>query len=249
MPGQRGRFFAQQAFGRRDPRQLIGELPGGKTGRQEAARRKLDPGQPHGVARRHGRQKVARPRIEQGIVGDGAGRNDARHLAAHQPLGQLGVFDLFANGRPQSGGDQLAQVAVQLVIGKAGHGRGVLALLAAGQREVEHAGGRLGIVVKHLVEVAHAKQQQRVGTRPLRFLVLLHHGGDGHAAMLTTQGGRGKGEGGRGRTGRKSAGGRHGRPAQPCLPRCWRSRRGTHTITLDGPLPCAAGHFQPDSLP
>ena len=51
------------------------------------------------------------------------------------------------------------------------------ALLAAGQREVQHAGGRLGVVVEHLVEVAHAKQQQRVGTRPLRFLILLHHGG------------------------------------------------------------------------
>ena len=191
--GQRRPPRRQQAFGRGDPRQLVGRVAGRETGRQEAARRKLDPRQPHRVARRHGRQEIALARIQQGIVGDGAGRDDPRHLAADQPFGQLGVFDLFADGRPHPGGDQLAQVAFQLVIGKAGHGDGVFALLAAGQRQIEHAGGRLGVVVEHLVEVAHAKQQQRVGTRPLRFLILLHHGGDGHAAMLTTEGGRGKG--------------------------------------------------------
>ena len=118
--------------------------------------------------------------IQQGVVGDGAGRDDPRHFALHQPLGQLGVFHLFADGRPEARGDQLAQVAFQLMVGEAGHGDGVVALVAAGQGQVEHAGGGLGVVVEHLVEVAHAEQQQGVGARPLRLLVLLHHGGGGH---------------------------------------------------------------------
>ena len=94
-----------------------------------------------------------------------------------KPLGQLGVLDLVADRHAHAGGDELAQVAFQLVVGKAGHGDRVGALVAAGQGQVEHAGGRLGVVVEHLVEVAHAKQQQRIGARPLRFEVLLHHGG------------------------------------------------------------------------
>ena len=183
MRRQRRAVVAQQAFGRRDPRQLVGQLPRGKAGRHESARRKLDPGHARRIARGHGRQEIALARIEQGVVGHGAGRDDPRHLAADEPLGQLRVFDLLADGRPHSGGDQLAQIALQLVVGKAGHGDGVFALFAAGQREVEHAGGRLGVVVEHLVEVAHAKQQERIGTRPFRFLVLLHHGSDGHSML------------------------------------------------------------------
>ena len=102
---------------------------GGKTGGHEPARGQLDPGQPSRLARRAtAARKVARARIQQGVVGDGAGRDDPRHLALDQPLGQLGVFDLLADGGPQAGGDQLAQVAFQLMVGKAGHGDGVGAL-------------------------------------------------------------------------------------------------------------------------
>ena len=183
--GQRRGVVGQQAFGRGDAGQLVGQLPRGKPAATNRPGRKLDPGQARRIARRDGRQEIALARIEQGVVGHGAGRDDPRHLAAHQALGQLGVFDLLADGRPHAGGDQLAQIALQLVVRKAGHGDGVFALLAAGQGEVQHAGGRLGVVVEHLVEIAHAKQQQRIGTRPFRFLVLLHHGGGGHADMLS----------------------------------------------------------------
>ena len=121
---------------------------------------------PAGSPGADGRQVIALARIQQGVVGHGAGRDDPRHLAPHQALGQLGVFDLLADRRPHAGGDQLAQVAFQLVMGKAGHGDGVLALFAAGQGQVQHAGGRLGVVVEHLVEVAHPKQQQRIRDTP-----------------------------------------------------------------------------------
>ena len=145
-------------------------------GRHEAARRNLHPGQADRIAGRNGGQVVALAGIEQGVVGDRAGRDDPRHFALDQSLGQLGIFDLFADGGPEAGGDQLGQVAFQLVVGKAGHGRAVLALVARGEGQVEHAGGGLGVLVKHLVEVAHAKQQQGVGACPLGLLVLLHHG-------------------------------------------------------------------------
>ena len=174
--GSGGGVFGQQAFGGRDPRQLIGQLGRGKMGRHEAARRNLHPGQADRIAGRNGGQVVALAGIEQGVVGDRAGRDDPRHFALDESLGQLGIFDLFADGGPEAGGDQLGQVAFQLVVGKAGHGRAVLALVARGEGQVEHAGGGLRVLVEHLVEVAHAKQQQGVGACPLGLLVLLHHG-------------------------------------------------------------------------
>ena len=185
MPRQRRRVFGQQAFGGRDPRQLIGQLGRGKMGRHETARRDLHPGQPDRIARRNGGQVVALAGIEQGVIGDRAGRDDPRHFALYQSLGQLGVFDLFADGSPQAGGDQFAQVAFQLVVGEAGHRHTVLALVARGEGQIEHAGGGLRVVVEHLIEVAHAEQQQGVGACPFGLFVLSHHGGGCHAYYRT----------------------------------------------------------------
>jgi len=58
--------------------------------------------------------------------------------------------------------------------------------------------------MKHLVEVTHAKQQKRVGTRPLRLFILLHHGSDGHADNANSE--RGKWEGGTSRVGTSRVG-------------------------------------------
>ncbi len=184
---RRRRIVAYQTFSRGNARQLVGQLPCGKTGGDESAGRKLDPCQSRWVARRHGGQKIALARIEEGVVGDGAGRDHSRHLAAHESLGGFRVFDLFAHGGPYSRRDQLGQVAVQLMVREAGHRDGVFAFFAARQGETERACGRFGVVVEHLVEIAHAEQQQRIGARPLRLLILFHHGCDVHAAMLAVQ--------------------------------------------------------------
>ena len=121
-------------------------------------------------------QEIARLRVEQRIVGQRAGRDDPRHLALHQPLGQLRVFDLLANRGAVAGRDDLRQVRIELMVRKPGHRHRVVALVAAGEREAQHAGGRLRVVEEQLVEVAHAKQQQRIAGGPLGLVVLLHHG-------------------------------------------------------------------------
>jgi len=48
------------------------------------------------------------------------------------------------------------------------------AVAAAGQRDAEQLGGALGVVEEHLVEVAHAKEQDRVLVPRLDFAVLQH---------------------------------------------------------------------------
>ena len=45
---------------------------------------------PSRIAGRHRRQVIALPRIQQGVVGHGAGGDDARDFPLDQSLGQLG---------------------------------------------------------------------------------------------------------------------------------------------------------------
>ena len=66
------------------------------------------------------------------------------------------------------------------MVREAGHRDG---LVAAGQRQAEHAGGELGVVVEQLVEVAHAEQQEHAGMAFLGLPVLLHHR-SGHAESV-----------------------------------------------------------------
>ena len=63
---------------------------------------------------------------------------------------------------------------------KAGHGDGVFGLVAAGQGEAQEAGGGAGVVEKELVEIAHAEEQERIGTGRFGVLILAHHGSFDH---------------------------------------------------------------------
>ena len=57
------------------------------------------------------------------------------------------------------------------------HGRGVGAFVATGQRQAQHARRRSGVVVEHLVEVAHSEKQNRIWKRLFRLQILSHHRG------------------------------------------------------------------------
>jgi hypothetical protein len=80
------------------------------------------------------------------------------------------------------------------MVRKAGHRHRVFALLAARQRKPKHAGRRLRVFLKKLVEVAHPKQQNRLRTGAFSLIVLSHHRGEFHAKYR--KGGRRKAEGG-----------------------------------------------------
>ncbi len=70
-------------------------------------------------------------------------------------------------------GDQPGNVALDSVIGNAGHRHALpLGHIAAGQHDVELAGGQLGIRVKCLVEVAQPKEDDRVGILALDVEIL-----------------------------------------------------------------------------
>ena len=175
--------LAHQALGRGDASHLVQQFASREAGRHETAGRQLHPSQPDRIAGGDGGQIVALARIEQGVVGHRAGADHAGDFTAYEALGLLGIFHLIADRRTVAGGDELAQIALQLMVGKAGHRRGVLPLVAAGQGKAQRAGRHLGVLEEHLIKIAHPEQEQGVGTRLLCFQILLHHGsgGSGHS--------------------------------------------------------------------
>ena len=139
---------------------------------------KLGGGQAHLlVLGADGSEVIVLADLEQGFVGERSGGDDPHNFAPNHALGLAGVFDLFADGHFVAGFDQARQISLEGVIGDAGQGDGVLAFAAGGQGQAQDAGGGLGVVVEHLIEVAHAEEQDGIGHLRLLVGVLAHGGG------------------------------------------------------------------------
>ena len=148
----------------------------------ELASRNVEPGERQGLAgAANRRQVVVAASIEQGVLGDGAGGDDAYRGALDQRLATafpgLGrVLDLFADGDLEAGPDEALEVAVAGPHRHAAHGyiRAVV-LAALGQRDVERPRRGHGVVEEQLIEVAHAVKQQAIRVFRLDCQVLDHH--------------------------------------------------------------------------
>ncbi len=112
------------------------------------------------------------------MVEIGRGRDDANEVPADHSFRVLRVFHLVADRDLESAADQAADVGVGRVIGDAAHGDGGAArvLLARGERDLEGARRGERVVEEHLVEVAHAEEEDRVRHLALDVVVLTHGG-------------------------------------------------------------------------
>ena len=135
---------------------------------------------------------VVLARVELLGVGDEPGRDDANDLARDDPLDLGGIGHLLAERDLVAEGEELGDVAVRRVVRDAAHRVLVgIALVAAGERDRERPGGDDRILAEELVEIAEAKEEQRIGVARLGFLVLPHHrrelflGGSLHGARLS----------------------------------------------------------------
>ena len=173
------------AFGRqnfRRPQALELRIEGGRGAElhhAEPAAGQIEPGETEApLSRAHAREHVVAPLIEEGLVRNGAGRDDAHHLAFHRSLGFPGFAALLADGDGLTLAHQFRQVGVERDDGHAGHGnRSAGGRAALGERDVEQLRGAARVLVEHLVEVAHAVEQQHVRVLRLDAQVLLHHRG------------------------------------------------------------------------
>jgi hypothetical protein len=66
-------------------------------------------------------------------------------------------------------------MGIELLVGKAGHRRGIGPLVATGEREIEERRRLAGIVSEELVEVPHPEEHEAARATGLRRLELLHH--------------------------------------------------------------------------
>jgi hypothetical protein len=120
-----------------------------------------------------------------------AGRDRLDHGSADDALGQFGIFDLFADRDAVAFGDQPPQVFRGRLHWDAGEWDFCCrAVIPRGERQPQLARGELGIVLEHLVEVAHAKKQDRLRVAGLDVTVLLHQRCLGHCChgSSTTKG-------------------------------------------------------------
>ena len=148
----------------------------------EVGGREVEPGQRQLALRLgDGGEIVVAARIEQRILGQGAGRDDAHHGALDHRLGAallgLGrILDLLADRDLEALADQPRQIGLVAVHRHAAHLDVFAQMLAAlGQRDVERRRGLDRVVEEQLVEIAHAVEQQMVGMHRLDRQVLAHH--------------------------------------------------------------------------
>ena len=184
-PGGVEAGLRDQDLGGVEPGDLVEQLGPAHAGQGEPPGRELDPGQAELAANLdHGGQVIRGAGVEEGILGQGARRDHADDVTLDDPLGEAGVFDLLADRRADAGLHQLGEVGFERGVGEAGHLGGVrpLVLVAGRHGEAEEFGGPLGVVAEHLVEVAHAEEEQGAGIAGLELAILLHHRGRGEVA-------------------------------------------------------------------
>ena len=177
---------------RRQAHDLAGEVGRRHLAHLELAGRDVERGQRDHVglaaaglgAVEHGGQIVARLGVEQAVLGQRAGRDEAHHVAAHHRLGAAlpglrRVLQLLAHGDAEALPDQPLQVFVGAVDRHAAHGDVLAQVLAAlGQHDAERLRRGHRVLEEQLVEIAHAVEQQAVRIGRLDLQELRHRGRD-----------------------------------------------------------------------
>jgi hypothetical protein len=172
------RFVGDDQFGRTQPNEFVHRLPIERIQHPQSARSQFRRGHPdRGSLHAHPRQDILTLLVEQGFVSQGAGCDDAHHLAADHALGLAGVFHLFGDGHVVAGVDQLIQIAVEGVIGNSSKRNRVgIVFVARGQRDPQHPRRLDRVVVEQFIKIPHAKQQQGIAHLLLLLGVLPHRG-------------------------------------------------------------------------
>ncbi len=165
-----------------EPGDLVEQFGPADAGQREPAGGELDPGQAELAPDLDDRGQVVRdPGVEEGVLGQGPGRDHADDVPLDHPLGEPRVLNLLADGGADASLDELLEVGFERRMGEARHlgGAGPLVLVAGRDGQAEQLRGPLGIVAEHLVEVSHPEEQEGLGIASFQLAILLHHRGRG----------------------------------------------------------------------
>ena len=185
--GERGVALGRDNFARRDPRDLLAHSGWpGDSSREKLSGRNVERRQREtalaGAVGAEREQKTLFECREHGLLADRARRDHAHDLPRHQAAlwrqlkrrvrprdltgsgsytrARLGLR-LLADRDLQSGLEQLGDIGFGGMVRHAAQRHAVLG--ARGELDIEHARADLGVLEQHLVEVAEAKEQDRVG--------------------------------------------------------------------------------------
>ena len=165
--------FAHQHFRRGNPREIVQQRAGVlRLGYPELPRAQLRVREPKNSILKINRAEIIRAiRFEQVQLAHCSRRDDLRDLTVHD-FSRLRFAGLIADRDSSSRLDEFRDIILSGVIRHAAHRHAV----AMGEREIEQTGRFLRVVEKELVEIAQAKEQQRVRRHArAQPLVLLHH--------------------------------------------------------------------------
>ncbi len=123
------------------------------------------------LCQRNGEDEGVASAVQVVVLDDGGRRDDLHHLPLGQSLAPFAQFGLLTDGDLLALVEQALDVASRRMVGDPAHG-GVVAL---GQREVEQGAHRDGVLLEHLIEVAEAEEEDRIGVLLLDLTVLDHH--------------------------------------------------------------------------
>ena len=125
----------------------------------------------------HGGEEVVLLVVEYVVVDGHTGGNQFGDAALHQFLGELGVFELVADGHALSGAYELGQVGIERMVGKSRHldHFRLPAVGTFGKGDAQYLGGDDGILRIGFIEVAATEQQDSIGMLCLELEVLFHH--------------------------------------------------------------------------
>ena len=168
--------FEEHLLGAEVVEQLVDVVEGAFC-RQKLARRYVQKSHAAGsLSEVYGSQEVVLAVVQHVVVDADTGRHQLRDAALHQFLGQLGVFQLVADGHALARADQFGQVRVERMIGKSGHLDGLLlAVGTLGQRDAQDFGSHNGVGRIGFVEVSATEQHHGVRVLGLEVEKLLHH--------------------------------------------------------------------------
>src|SRR5690606_4258526 len=142
----------------------------------EAAAREVEPREADLRAELDGGEVPRLLVVEERGVGQRAGRDDPHDLARDRPLAGRGVADLLADRDGFAEPDQPREVRLDGMHRHARHrNRHAVRLAAPGERDVDQLRRTAGVVIKELVKVPHAVEEQHVGVLGLDGQVLLHY--------------------------------------------------------------------------
>jgi hypothetical protein len=108
-------------------------------------------------------------------VNRSAGTHDARHLALHQLFGKARVFHLVTDGHAETLAHQARNIGLGGVVRNTAHRDGLaLLLIPRGERDLKLFGSNDSILKKEFVEIAQAKEEQRLRMALFNRTVLPH---------------------------------------------------------------------------